>query len=58
MQGTFLVDNNCTAFRFVKNLDFKNEEWKFEDIIKDKPEIYKQYLEEKMKTKVCFIDVI
>jgi hypothetical protein len=54
LRGTFLVDDKCQAFRFIKNLDFKNEELKFEDIIKDKPEIYKQYLAEKKEDKEVF----
>jgi hypothetical protein len=46
LSATFMSDEGSN-FYFVKNLDFKNRKKDFEEIIKDKPKIYQQYLDEK-----------
>lgn len=54
LSGSLYVQE-LEGFRFVKNMDFINKSKYFEDVIKDKPEIYKQYITEKKADKKAFM---
>ena len=53
MSASFMTDES-SYFYFVKDLDFNNKKKAFEDIIKDNPKLYEQFLAEKKEDKKLF----